>query len=116
MTKESDTKESDGVLLTDGRSRIFLHPPKPYRGGHGFDQQVNLVGGPFQGAACGRRRPYLFLYRFSLPSLGPSSLGRFNGSAQTAADLLHAKVGRVGPSAGTFSAAHQAGTIARLSW
>jgi len=50
MTKESDTKESDGVLLTDGRSRVFLHPPTPYRDGHGFHHQVDLVGGPFEGS------------------------------------------------------------------
>src|ERR1700739_2746859 len=43
------TEELDGVLLTDGRSRILLHPPEPYPGGHGFHHQVDLVGGPFQG-------------------------------------------------------------------
>jgi hypothetical protein len=43
------TKEGDGVLITDGRSRIFLHPPDPSRDPHGLQHQVDLVGGPFQG-------------------------------------------------------------------
>jgi hypothetical protein len=43
------TEEADGLLLTDGRNRIFFHPPLPYPDGHGFKQQVDLVAGPFQG-------------------------------------------------------------------
>ena len=43
------TEEVDGVMLTDGRNRIFLRPPEPYPG-DGFHHQVDLVGGPFQGA------------------------------------------------------------------
>lgn len=44
------TNDVNGVLLTDGRNRIFLHPPKLYPGGHGFTHQVDLVFGPFQGS------------------------------------------------------------------
>jgi hypothetical protein len=44
------TEVSDGVLLTDGRSRIFLHAPERYPDGHGLHHQVDLVGGPFQGS------------------------------------------------------------------
>jgi hypothetical protein len=42
------TKQADGVLLTDGRSSVFLHPPELY-GGSGFHHLVEFVGGPFQG-------------------------------------------------------------------
>jgi hypothetical protein len=42
-------EDVDGVLLTDGQSRIFLHPPEPYPDGHGYHHQVELVGGPFRG-------------------------------------------------------------------
>jgi hypothetical protein len=41
--------ESDGVLLTDKRSRIFLHPPQPDPHGHGFRQLVDIVAGSFRG-------------------------------------------------------------------
>jgi hypothetical protein len=44
------TEVSDGILLTDGRSRIFLHPPQLYPGRHGLHHRVDLVGGPFQGS------------------------------------------------------------------
>jgi hypothetical protein len=44
------TENLDGVLLTDGRSRIFLHPPMPYPDGHGFHHQADVICGPFQGA------------------------------------------------------------------
>src|SRR5258707_3800353 len=44
------TEVRDGVLLTDGRSRIFLHAPERYPDGHGLHHQVDLVGGPFQGS------------------------------------------------------------------
>ena len=42
--------EVGGVLLTDGRYSILLHPPVSYPDGHGFHQQVDLVGGPFRGS------------------------------------------------------------------
>lgn len=42
--------DSFGVLLTDGRSRVFLHPPKRYPDSSGFSHQVDLVGGPFAGS------------------------------------------------------------------
>jgi hypothetical protein len=44
------TDEGEGLLLTDGRCRIFMHPPRPYRDGHGFSHKVDLVGGPFGGS------------------------------------------------------------------
>jgi hypothetical protein len=44
------TGEVDGVLLTDGEYRVFLHPPEPYAGGHGYHHRVDLVGGPFRGS------------------------------------------------------------------
>ena len=44
------TEDANGVLITDGQNRIFLHPPEPYPDGHGFSQQVELVAGPFRGA------------------------------------------------------------------
>jgi hypothetical protein len=40
---------SDGVLLTDGPSRLFLHRPEQ-RALNGFDHRVDLVGGPFRGS------------------------------------------------------------------
>jgi hypothetical protein len=43
------TDEVEGVLLTDGRSRVFLHRPEPYADGHGYHHRVDLVGGPFAG-------------------------------------------------------------------
>ena len=42
--------ESGGILLTDGRCSILLHPPVPYPDGYGFLQKVDLVGGPFRGS------------------------------------------------------------------
>jgi hypothetical protein len=43
------TDKIEGVLLTDGRSSVFLHLPEPYSDGHGYHHQVDLVGGPFRG-------------------------------------------------------------------
>ena len=43
-------RKADGALLTDGRSRAFFHPPRPWGGeDDGYDQQVDLVAGPFRG-------------------------------------------------------------------
>jgi len=44
------TDEGKGLLLTDGQSRIFMHPPVPYRDGSGLSHKVDLVGGPFGGS------------------------------------------------------------------
>jgi hypothetical protein len=41
--------EVEGALLTDGRCRIFLHPPQSDSHGHGFSQLVDTVAGPFRG-------------------------------------------------------------------
>jgi len=43
------TGDAGPVLLTDGRSRVELHPPQPYPDGVGFHHQVNLSAGPFNG-------------------------------------------------------------------
>ena len=40
----------DGVLITDGRCRVFLHPPNVYADDVGFPHQVDFVGGPFSGS------------------------------------------------------------------
>jgi hypothetical protein len=42
--------EADGVLLSNGQSSIFLHPPIQYPNGHGYHHLVELAGGPFRGA------------------------------------------------------------------
>jgi len=42
--------KSDGVLITDGRSSVFIHPPQPYPDNVGYHHQVDLVGGPFRGS------------------------------------------------------------------
>jgi hypothetical protein len=39
----------DGILLTDGESKVLLSRPEIYVGGHGFDQKVELNAGPFRG-------------------------------------------------------------------
>ena len=43
-------KDVEGVLLTDGLNRVFLHPVAQYPDGHGFHHQVDLVGVPFHGS------------------------------------------------------------------
>jgi|SRR5580658_5015862 hypothetical protein len=43
------TEDIEGVLFTDGRDRVFLHPPKSYPDGHGFHHLIDIVSGPFQG-------------------------------------------------------------------
>jgi hypothetical protein len=44
------TRQTDGILISEGQNRVFLHPPELYPGsGSGFHHLVELVGGPFQG-------------------------------------------------------------------
>jgi len=43
-------EQTDGVLIADPPNRILLYPPhKIHSGGYGFEHNVELVGGPFQG-------------------------------------------------------------------
>lgn len=43
------TDDERGVLLSDGRSSIFLYPPTTYPDGHGYHHRVDLVAGPCRG-------------------------------------------------------------------
>jgi hypothetical protein len=42
-------ESGEGVLLSDGSSRVFIHPPEIYGNDLGFRHLVDLVAGPFQG-------------------------------------------------------------------
>jgi len=41
--------KAEGVLIADGRSSIFLHPPIAASDRHRYHHLVELVAGPFQG-------------------------------------------------------------------
>ena len=37
------------MLFTDGKDKVFFHPPETYSDGHGFHHLIEIVSGPFRG-------------------------------------------------------------------